>query len=218
MVMGNQYQEAIPLLSFAIENWDGPQKDLDTLIWDRGIAFNCTERHENAVSDFSAAIEISDSGFLYHARAIAHRKLNDFPSAINDFKIAHNKIPSDDWTVMFLSQLLSCAPNERDRDGIYAKKLAQLLLESTPEQYDLLSCACAELGEFEQAIDLQSEIMDFWHQDDDDELSRNGIDLATNRLAQFRKRIPIRLGINDCNTWYQSFCKSPISDDNVGQQ
>ena len=194
LVIGNKFDEAISALSFAIDNWGTDTNGLYMCYWDRGIAYDNTGKYPDAVSDFTAAIKLEHSVYLYHARGIAHRLAGDFHSSLNDFETAHEILPSEFHTAKYLSELLACSPIDPDRDGQRSLSIANEIHNGTPETLDLIACANAECGEFELAVKLEEQILAFWKSEDQDSDAVQGTQLASERLRLFRNNTPVRLG------------------------
>lgn len=194
MVIGDEFQEALEPLTFAIENWGPDTKGLYMVYWDRGIAYDCIRQPKKAIQDFTAAIELEDSAYLYHARAIAHCLAADYHAALLDCETAYEKLPGEPYNARLLSQLLSCSPIDADRDGKRALKLARQELERSAEGLELIVCALAETGDLAEATkQLESvlAIREKWS--DDSQAHKEAIRLTRSRLEVLRSGKPIRL-------------------------
>ena len=193
LVIADKFDEAIPVLSSAIENWGSDTTGLYMCFWDRGVAYDNLGRHREAISDFTDAISLESSVYLYHARGTSYRLVGDFHSAFLDFEAAYKILPSEFYTAKYYSELLSCSPIDLDRNGARALAIANDIHNGTPETLDLIACAHAENGDFETAVKLQEQIQSFWNDEHQDADAKLGAELASDRLRLFRDNIPIRL-------------------------
>lgn len=122
-------------------------------------------------ADLTAAVEFY-SGLLAEepenpeyltGRAHAHQRLGHTHEAISDYeavlKAAPDQVtPNNPVLANNLAWLLATAPDERDRDGVRAVKLAQQAVAAAPDSaqtLDTLAAAYAEAGQFDKAVETQ---------------------------------------------------------------
>lgn len=191
--LDEKYDESIAALTYAIDHWDGEKQGLFICYWDRGISYDHCGRHELAIKDFSEAIKLEQSGYLYHARGIAHKNARDYSSSLRDFESAHKLIPNDPYTINYMIRLYSCSPNEEDRNGKLAMELVTDNYYDNPDMDDLMACASAEIGDFENAIKYAEANLEFWSNEKGNPSAKVEVELAKSRLESFRLKRPIRL-------------------------
>ncbi|WP_425398789.1 hypothetical protein [Aeoliella sp.] len=193
-VINDEFQDALEPLTFAIENWEPDTEGLYMAYWDRGIAYDGLGQPKKAIQDFTSAIELEDSAYLYHARAIAYCLAADYHAALLDCETAYEKLPAEPYNALLLSQLLSCSPLDADRDGERALDLASQELDHSPERMELVACAMAEAGKFHDAIQLTEMVLEHREKwSDDSQAHKDAIRLTRSRLEVLRSGKPIRL-------------------------
>jgi Flp pilus assembly protein TadD len=127
---------------------------------DRGIAYGEKGRYDQAISDFSKAIEINPRyGKAYNNRGIVHRLKGQYDQAISDFNKAMEINPKDAQAHNNLAWLLATAKEPRVRNGekavAFAVKACRLSEWENPEYLDTLAASYARKGDFGNATKWQ---------------------------------------------------------------
>jgi tetratricopeptide (TPR) repeat protein len=182
-----EYDRAIELFSKVIQQ---NAKDAAAYTW-RGMAYSATGQGEKALADLSAVVRLSpNEASSYYNRALLHEKARTYPAALADYEQAVRLDPKAAGVVNNLAWLLSTCPQVEIRDGKRAVELATKTCEleqwKTASAIDTLAAACAEAGDFAQAVKWQAQclaMLDF-----PEESSAGGRD----RLALYQAGKPYR--------------------------
>lgn len=120
VVSAENYAEAIELISHLI------QKEPDSVLhYQRGVAYDMTEKLTDALADFDAAIELDSQNFqAIYSRALVQRKLGRWEESLADLETAFVVNPSDYRTANALAIALLSVPNESMCDSRRAVELA----------------------------------------------------------------------------------------------
>ena len=146
--------------------------------------------YKDAVADFSEAIRIDSNDFQSTCRrGVAWGRLGEFAKAIEDFEESIQLNPSHAVSHDYLAWLLATCQESELRNGKRAVKLATIACELTDwgesAPIETLAAANAEVGNFEQAVELQRRAME---RVDDESIKK--ADQA--RLKLYQQRQPYR--------------------------
>jgi tetratricopeptide (TPR) repeat protein len=176
----NDYNQAIRLDSTMADAY-----------FNRGNAYKARKEYGQAVSDYSEAIRLDPTWTdPYFNRGNTHRANRQYDQAIRDYREVIRLDRSDADALNNLAWLLATCPEERVRDGRKAAEYATRAcdLTSWKASYFLatLAAACAEIGDFQQAIRWQERALQ------SSQYERNEGRQARQRLALFEDRKPYR--------------------------
>jgi Flp pilus assembly protein TadD len=123
----------------------------------RGSIFENRGDFQNAISDYNSAIRLApDFSMNYAARANAYAAEGEFDKAVADNSKAIELGPKNAEAYNSLGWLLATCRDEPVRNGKQAVAAAQRACELTAWKnwsfIDTLAAACAEAGDFDQAI------------------------------------------------------------------
>ncbi len=123
----------------------------------RGLARKALGQFDGSLADFNEAVKLAPNSPLgYNLRAGLHYSLGRYAKAIQDHLAALQREPRNAGTFNQLGWIWSTAPDPDVRNGTRAKECATRACELTEWQeasyLDTLAAACAELGEFEDAV------------------------------------------------------------------
>ncbi len=155
---------------------------------DRGVIWNFKGEVDKAIQDFSKALWLKpDYDYALYNRGDVRNRTGAYSLAINDYSEAIRLDPKDEATCNSLAWLLATCPDAEFRDGTQAYILAEQLCESVAWEdayyLDTLAAACAEAGDFQQAVKYQELSIKFLDKTED----RN---IFMNRLALYREGQP----------------------------
>jgi len=152
--MGN-YSEAEKDLRSA-ERWGGESTDFLIAMGD--LLFNMGKYDEAKTFTQKAMIKSPNNSDLYLLRAKVFYKQKDANQAVNDLEKAISLDKSNLEAKRMLAWIYSTNPLESYRDGQRALKIAKELFEVNAVHYaEVLAAAYAELGEFDNAIEVLEE-------------------------------------------------------------
>lgn len=173
------YSEAIWLDPLAIAAYDG-----------RGRAWHVKKEYEKAVIDYDRLIQLdAQNASAYSSRGFASKALGRYGNALADFQAAIDLDSKTSGAFEGRASIWATCPDARIRDGQRALESATRACELTAWKSSrclgALAAACAELGEFEHAVNWQTKA--------------NGMELDVSlkqdgeaRLRLYRERKPFR--------------------------
>jgi hypothetical protein len=185
------------MAAFHLLDEDFALKDADTYAT-RAYDWLCNARYDRALKDYDRAIQLEpDRAAFWNARGLAWRGKGvddtDRPAcedrALSDYGKAIRLDPTDASAINNRAWLLATSKVDRCRDGKAAVEGATKACELTgwkkPGMIDTLSCAYAEIGDFEQAIRWQKKALEdtSYHQEGE---------TAKAKLQLFGKKQPFR--------------------------
>jgi tetratricopeptide (TPR) repeat protein len=155
--------------------------------FNRANAHKALREYDRAVRDYGEAVRLDpDFTDAYFNRASAYRALNEYTRAVRDYREVLRLEPEDADANSNLAWLLATCPEERVRDGKSAVQYATKACESTswkgPYFLATLAAACAENGNFDDAIKWQNRALESPRYEEDEK------DSAHRRLKLFAER------------------------------
>lgn len=178
-------KSAIADLTRALQGKPGdPRTRADCLVA-RARCYINQEKSAPAMSDLNAAIKlgVADSE-AYRLRGIVHKVAHEYAKSLADYEKAIALDPKNASAYHTAAYLLSVCPAPKYRDGEkavrYATKACELTEWNNALAIDALAAAYAETGDFEKAIQFQTQADEMDKQADPD------------RLALYEKQQPFR--------------------------
>jgi tetratricopeptide (TPR) repeat protein len=163
----------------------------------RGHVFNHNKDYDAAIQDFSEAIRINPNYVVaYGGRATAYFWHGKYESAIKDFTKAISLDPQDPISVGSLAWFFATCPDGKYRDGKRAVELATKACELTNwKVYDplnILAAACAETGDWENAVKRQEQAIEMARNARDKQNGEQQVVHSKERLALYAQKKPYR--------------------------
>jgi len=158
----------------------------------RGLAYATMHRDDKAMADYNQAIQLDpNSRLAYINRGLLHEARSDYQDAFDDFQKAIQLDSGDAYACNNLAWLLATCPNAAFRDGRkaveFANKACALTQWKNPSWVDTLAAACAEAGDFVQAIKWETRYLETPN------LPKSNAADATARLKLYQARQPYRV-------------------------
>ena len=189
------------ICNLELKEYDEVLKDCDVAVRElptiprcydvRGTARRALGNLEGALADFNESVRLAPQSVMpYNYRAGVHYAKGEYTAAIHDHMEALKRDPRQAGTFNQLAWIWATAPELEVRNGERARECATRACELTewsePGFLDTLAAACAECGEFEDAVKWQRKAMD--------QIS-DPVRLADyrSRLEMYQDRKPIRV-------------------------
>lgn len=130
----------------------------------RGFIYAVEKRWDNAISNYSAAIQLdSNNAAYFQGTAYAYFQKREPAKAVDNYEKAIQLAPEDPSILNSLAWFLAVYPDVRIRDGKKAVGLAEKACRNS--RWDswycigTLAAACAESGDYPDAVKYQKEAM-----------------------------------------------------------
>ena|ERR1700677_1086017 len=159
----------------------------------RGIAYGAMGEGGKAMADYNEAILLDPkSGLAYVNRGLLDEAGGDYQAAFTDFEKSIHLDSGDALAFNNLAWLLATCPAAAFRDGRkaleFANKACELTQWKNPDFVDTLAAACAESGDFEQAVKWETKYLETPN------LAKSIAADAISRLKLYKARQPYRTG------------------------
>jgi tetratricopeptide (TPR) repeat protein len=157
----------------------------------RGNAYKARKEYAPAIRDYGEAIRLDPNWpDPYFNRANAHRANKEYAQAVSDYSQVILLDRKDADACSNLAWLLATCPDTKVRDGKkaveYATKACDLTSWKASYFLSTLAAACAEIGDYEEAIKWQKRALE------SSQYERNEGKSARQRLALFEDHRPYR--------------------------
>jgi tetratricopeptide (TPR) repeat protein len=155
----------------------------------RARAYRSMGNYDKAIADYGHAIQLDPRFALaYTNRSIAYQYKGEYEKAIEDYGHVIHLNPKDAQAYKNLAWLLATCPQASFRDGKkaveYATKACELSEWKDHNAAKTLAAACAEVGDFDNAVKWESNYLETPN------LSANDITEAKKRLALYQANKP----------------------------
>ena len=154
----------------------------------RAAAYASQDNHHGAIADLTTAIQIDPTNaYVYAIRGLLYSQTGDYKSGLSDCYRAVQLATNYDVGLNNLAWLLATAPDARQRDGQkalgYAKRACELSQWKNAYCLGTLAAACAETGNFEEAIKWEKQCISIG-------LPEKEMLQAYKKLELFKQQIP----------------------------
>lgn len=152
-------------------------------------------RLDEALDDLSTYLRHHpDDAQALLSRAMLHGMRGATAASLDDLKAAHRLAPNE-WVVCNnLAWALATAPDDRLRDGALARELARKACAATGWQHayclGTLGAACAEMGEFAEAIRWQRRAQELYPDETEKQAGQERLELYEAGKPYHRRALP----------------------------
>ena len=168
--------------------------------FERGVLRAEQGRMEEAARDFAQVVALQPDLPSAHANLTrAYRALGRFADALAASRAGLERAPGDRFLRSQILWLLATAPPAEVRDGAEARAMGEALCEESgyrdPDALQLLAAACAEVGDFEQAVEHAARAVELARGMDSAEDApqvKTFLDKVEGHLAHYRAGEPVR--------------------------
>ncbi len=131
----------------------------------RGELYEKAGQPQEALADFDKAIELSpENGAAHYHRSLLNSKTGKHEQALADLEEALRINPDDKNALCRRALVLAACPVAKFRNGnsalADARRACQLTEWKQPDMLGALAAACAEVGDFEKAVEWQTMAVD----------------------------------------------------------
>ena len=159
---------------------------------DRGVLYRERGQFDKAIFDFTEAAQLNGKDYnVFDQRGAIYFVTGQFEEAAADFRKAASLNAKDGYALNQLAWLLATCADASVRNGRAAvekaKKACELAGWSNKSYIDTYAAACAEAGDFEQAIKFEREAIEMASSEDPDR------PVLQQRLTLYEKGLPFRL-------------------------
>jgi tetratricopeptide (TPR) repeat protein len=154
----------------------------------RGHAYTDKGDYDRAIADLSNAIRLNPTdAWSYNYRGVAYYSKNNYDKAIADYTEAIRLNSNEAEAYINVARLWAVCPDAKLRNGVkaieYAKKACELANWKNAYAIDTLAAACAETGNFDEAVKLENKYLKF-------PLSKEAAIEACQRLSLYEQKKP----------------------------
>jgi Flp pilus assembly protein TadD len=156
---------------------------------DRGFLYRERGQFNQAIFDFTAAARLNGQDYhVFDQRGASYLVTGRFENAAADFREAARLNANDDYALNASAWLLATCADASVRDGRAAveaaKKACELAAWKNHSYVDTLAAACAEAGDFEQAVKYAKQAIEMAKSEDQDQA------VLQRRLTLYEERLP----------------------------
>lgn len=160
----------------------------------RGSAFAAKGKASEALNDCNTVKKWNPTNAIVYAKiAAVEFEAGDYAKAIQDCNMSFNFDSKCDYAYDRLAWILAVCPDSKIRDGKKAfenaKKACELTAWKEPQYLDALAAACAETGDFENAVKWEKKSIEFLK-------SENELREAQKRMQFYKQGKPYHIGNN----------------------